>query len=274
MSKNITLLLLAFICSATSLLAQLSPTETQGKISYLQVTSFPGEETAERECDLFFSQTEGLYIRQEKEDAETGNGMKPKITSTDYGTNMSFNFTTAHRWPVHVDLTEATISAEVVLFTKGKNKEYLVKENIFPIRWKLNSEEKEIGGLLCRKATGYFRGRNYEAWYTPEIPVSLGPWKFQGLPGVILEVYDQKKEVFFSATAINLPANAADLPPTWLAAGHEVEVLSLQESVQIGREQKEEVFRAIQARLPRGATFQMEEKAPNAIETAFEFNVK
>lgn len=52
------------------------------------------------------------------------------------------------------------------------------------------------------KATTVFRGRTYEAWFTPDIPVSDGPWKFSGLPGLILEVHDSKNHYVFSCIGI------------------------------------------------------------------------
>ncbi|MGC4130584.1 MAG: GLPGLI family protein [Bergeyella sp.] len=67
------------------------------------------------------------------------------------------------------------------------------KENISEImNWKLENESKEILGYKCKKATTYFRGRNYVAWYTEKIPISNGPYKFGGLPGLILELSDVK----------------------------------------------------------------------------------
>lgn len=67
---------------------------------------------------------------------------------------------------------------------------FIIKEKIYPFNWSLQKETKIIGKFKCKKATTYFRGRNYIAWYTEEIPINSGPWKFSGLPGLILEVND------------------------------------------------------------------------------------
>lgn len=66
----------------------------------------------------------------------------------------------------------------------------LVKEEKHLWNWKMYKETKQIKGYKCQKATIQFRGRSYIAWFTNEIPTSFGPWKFQGLSGLILEIYD------------------------------------------------------------------------------------
>lgn len=66
---------------------------------------------------------------------------------------------------------------------------YLVSDTPPVIKWNLKYKEtKKIGKYVCKKATAVFRGTNIEAYYTTEIPVSVGPFKFKGLPGLILEV--------------------------------------------------------------------------------------
>lgn len=66
----------------------------------------------------------------------------------------------------------------------------IVKEDPFNWDWQLHKETKKIGNFICQKASIHFRGRDYIAWFTNEIPVPFGPWKFQGLSGLILEVYN------------------------------------------------------------------------------------
>lgn len=55
--------------------------------------------------------------------------------------------------------------------------------------WKIfDNETKKIGQYECIKATCNFRGTDIIAYYTPEIPIPFGPWKFKDLPGLILEI--------------------------------------------------------------------------------------
>ncbi len=89
--------------------------------------------------------------------------------------------------------------------------EFFLSETIYTLEepkiilWKVLSETKKIGNYLCNKATGRFRGRVYTAWFTKEIPVELGPWKFNGLPGLILEVLEKDKHIHIVLQTINLP---------------------------------------------------------------------
>lgn len=78
----------------------------------------------------------------------------------------------------------------------------LYTEPLPAIDWELTDEERTILGYACRRAIGTFRGRNYEAWYAPEIAVSCGPWKFGGLPGLILAVKDDAGVLDLEATGV------------------------------------------------------------------------
>ena len=64
-------------------------------------------------------------------------------------------------------------------------------------QWTLKDEQQVIHGYRCQKATCHWRGRDYEAWFTTEIPIQRGPWKFGGLPGLIVKISDAKKEYNF-----------------------------------------------------------------------------
>ena len=66
------------------------------------------------------------------------------------------------------------------------------------INWTITQDTKEIMGMACQKATGEFKGRVYDAWFCSQLPYSNGPWKLGGLPGLIIEAYDTKKEVVFN----------------------------------------------------------------------------
>lgn len=85
------------------------------------------------------------------------------------------------------------------------DKKYYVKESREKIDWHFEKATKKIGNFECKSAKCKFRGRVYTAWYTLDLPVQFGPWKLQGLPGLILEAYDDKQEIFFSFKGIEYP---------------------------------------------------------------------
>ena len=75
--------------------------------------------------------------------------------------------------------------------------EYMVEEETPKIDWKISKDTMSFSGVHCQKAMGQFKGRNWIAWFAPELPFSAGPWKLNGLPGLIIDAYDDKKEVLF-----------------------------------------------------------------------------
>jgi len=115
-------------------------------------------------------------------------------------------------------------------------KMFSVEEPIPTIDWTITTDIKEIGGMTCQKATARFRGRNYEAWFCSQLPYSNGPWKLGGLPGLILEAYDTKKEVMFKMTSFeNGGTVALDIPSSVIKTTPK-EYKQYQEAMQRDRE--------------------------------------
>lgn len=78
---------------------------------------------------------------------------------------------------------------------------YTYKEEIPKINWVLSDSTKDICGYSCHQATATFRGRKWHAWYC-DIPKSVGPWKLNGLPGLILEAKTDDNEHAFTAISV------------------------------------------------------------------------
>jgi GLPGLI family protein len=96
---------------------------------------------------------------------------------------------------------------EKKLYTKENvmGNDYLVESPIPVIDWKIGSDTASFGGLHCQKATGHFKGRDYTVWFCPDLPVHTGPWKLNGLPGVIVDAHDAKNEVVFQFDGVEKP---------------------------------------------------------------------
>lgn len=81
--------------------------------------------------------------------------------------------------------------------------EYIGDVNFYkltePVRqdWKIKDSIKVSDDLHLQKATTEFGGRSWIAWFSKDIPVPYGPYKFNGLPGLIIELYDTKKDYYF-----------------------------------------------------------------------------
>ena len=95
---------------------------------------------------------------------------------------------------------------------RGNNKIIIIDDikGVGPIRskdlalqtWDITTDTTSIKGYLCNKATTSFRGREYTAWFTIDIPINDGPWKFHGLPGLILKVEDQEQIFQFNLVGL------------------------------------------------------------------------
>lgn len=69
-------------------------------------------------------------------------------------------------------------------------------------QWTLQEQHKIIAGFITYKATCEYKGKKWTAWFAPDIRIASGPWKLYGLPGMILEAYDEQREVYFRATRV------------------------------------------------------------------------
>lgn len=78
----------------------------------------------------------------------------------------------------------------------------LCEENNECPEWQLHPDTMTVLSYPCRKATCRFKGRDYTAWYTMDIPVSDGPWKLHGLPGLILKAEEARGHFTFTCTGL------------------------------------------------------------------------
>ena len=97
-------------------------------------------------------------------------------------------------------------------------KKFLIKDKLIPLQWEITKETKMIGKYLCIKATAIKKVDDFDkdynkkekqkeikivAWYTPEIPVNNGPELYSGLPGLILELHEDKMHYVCNKIVLN-----------------------------------------------------------------------
>ncbi len=90
--------------------------------------------------------------------------------------------------------SDTTILAEHIAFSA----KHLKAEETFKFNWELVAHSDTLMyQYQCKKATTFFRGRHYQVWYTMQIPINDGPYKFKGLPGLIVRLQDSQSQHVF-----------------------------------------------------------------------------
>lgn len=86
----------------------------------------------------------------------------------------------------------------------GKN--YLVKDSLQTTNWRIMNEVKEVANYICMKAVckDTIKDQNITAWFATDLPVSAGPERYYGLPGIILEISVNDGDVTYIAQKIDL----------------------------------------------------------------------
>ena len=97
---------------------------------------------------------------------------------------------------------------EKILVQDAIAKEYYKYIEEMPLQsWKIEEDTMNIIGYPCQKAICKWRGREYVAWFTIDIPVNDGPYKFCGLPGLIMKVEDSEQLFCFTIQGIRKEKN-------------------------------------------------------------------
>jgi GLPGLI family protein len=236
-------------------------THAQSSLSIKYHCIYNLADTREKEAELIVSGTKSIFKYINSSD-------NPRIESSerdDNGTRvLSLNVTVTDSIGTrfYSDLKENHIISREILFHEGKNQAFIVKEEIEAIQWSIQNEQKKIGRFSCQKAVGKFRGRTYTAWFTPEVPVYLGPWKLHGLPGLLVEAFDESKAFVVQIKSISPYVASANqiAPPT---NGEEV---SFSQFFRLIQNLGADLSKFMQAKLPRGATFEVTSVTRNTLE--------
>lgn len=148
-----------------------------------------------KECSEFYSRWNKAL--QELKDSVFGNG------------GSASDFMSARHNLVYPESNNASIIYKNV---KGKGiltltddvllADYIYDENLELPQWNITEEKDSVAGYACQLAEAKFRGRTWRAWFTMDIPISDGPWKLCGLPGLILKAEDSEKHYQFTCIEI------------------------------------------------------------------------
>lgn len=172
-----------------------------GEITYEQTTNI--SRPMSRDFKLKFDNFQALY----EEVAPTKQKEKRKIETSNHGDQLNRVVARNNTTQEFFYNNRKDFYFMQVFF----DEELYVKEDDFDWKWQLEDEVKQLGNYSCQKATTHFRGREYTAWFTQEIPLSFGPWKFYGLSGLILEVYDADGIFHIQARKISIGEDSCEI---------------------------------------------------------------
>ena len=172
------------------------------------------KQNTEKDYVLHFNSTESIYREQEKLDIDDGRG--------------GFNWMAQYVGDNIGKLYKNTNDKVTINETEFMGRFFLLTDPLVEHKWKMTGESKKIGKYTCYKATyekeveessfsfgSFNQSQNQNtkakkmrkvqvvAWFTPEIPIATGPSRYGGLPGLILEVSDDKTTLLCTQIVMN-----------------------------------------------------------------------
>jgi len=84
------------------------------------------------------------------------------------------------------------------------DKQYLIQDSMVCQHWKIKNDMKEVAGRICMNASYYdsVKGKEVIAWFALDLPIPIGPDRYCGLPGMILEINEANGALVYTATSI------------------------------------------------------------------------
>ena len=170
------------------------------KVEYSEVMMQHPQMIVKRTGKLYCSKSHTFYKSEfEKFENKNGDPLAININST----NNYFS-------EIIIDNQKKTLTERLFeeLYLKKK---YSVNEDKPLMKWILGNGQKKINNYNCSMAYTTFRGRTYVVWFVKEIPVSSGPWKFSGLPGLVLLAEDKEGVYKWEVKSIVNPYTGNDI---------------------------------------------------------------
>lgn len=110
--------------------------------------------------------------------------------------------------------------------------EYLITDSVPEIAWKILPDTATIHGLSCQKATASVLGRVYTVFFAKDIPLPYGPWKLGGLPGLIVDAHDERREFSFTIVSGDAETVKQNVSGISMPSGRLFKTVTSQEYVQ------------------------------------------
>ncbi|AEW20413.1 GLPGLI family protein [Tannerella forsythia] len=111
---------------------------------------------------------------------------------------------TPHIYYILQDIKKVRVTTEYVLYG------YMYEEPLVMPKWTILDDTMTFVGYSCRRATTRYLGREWEVYFTTDIPINKGPWKLWGLPGLIVRAED--KDRYFRYELNNFEKQSSSTP--------------------------------------------------------------
>lgn len=99
-------------------------------------------------------------------------------------------------------VVKSFLENKLVCYDSAGLERFRYEEVPYEWQWTVSDSIKTVLGYECVEASTGFHGRRWRVWFAPEIPVQNGPWKFDGLPGLILEAESEDGQYRFVANGL------------------------------------------------------------------------
>lgn len=190
-------MLISILCLGITLKAQ------NYQATYLQVLKLSTKADTVF-ASLVFNANESVYAFDKK----TMDTVNEANTSSDDAIKINIKVSDDIGFVYHSNFLKKTLTNREMMFTEP----VIVIDTMEQINWLIADTTKKIGDYTCKKASGTYRGRSYTVWFSDEIPVNSGPWKLNGLPGLILEGMDEDNIFTVNLIRIKATSQAVEKP--------------------------------------------------------------
>ena len=181
------LLKILSVCAMPLLMAQ------QNTRFVYQATLSPDSTNVEKKTELAYLDTDGKKSVFYAENSMKRDSLMERMRATkNFDREQMQNLRSNLQFTIEKDLTNQSL---VYKSRIGRDNYSYPETPVF--EWKILPETVKIGDYQTQKAETKCGGRTWYAWFTQEIPFQDGPYKFSGLPGLIVKVQDAKGDYSF-----------------------------------------------------------------------------